>query len=71
MSATEEQPSAPESPAIQCKPPEYIEAQLVVPTEIPLLKILCVSDTHDQQAYLPHDLPTADILCHAGDFSCR
>lgn len=35
------------------------------------LKILCLSDTHDFQKGMLHPLPHADILVHAGDFTCR
>lgn len=39
------------------------------------LKILCLSDTHDFQSFMPNDgcntLPNADILVHAGDFTVR
>lgn len=34
------------------------------------LKLLCVSDTHDQHMFMPKALPKADVLVHAGDFSC-
>lgn len=35
------------------------------------LRLLCVSDTHDQHAFMPRGLPQADILIHAGDFTFR
>lgn len=34
-------------------------------------RLLCVSDTHDQHMFMPRELPFADILVHAGDFTCR
>lgn len=46
-----------------------------VPTKAPHLvgkKLLCLSDTHDFQQLMPHDLPRGcDILVHAGDFTVR
>lgn len=45
--------------------------ELTVPPSVPELTLLCISDTHDQQAYIPAELPHADILVHAGDFTCR
>lgn len=35
------------------------------------MRLLLVSDTHDLHAGMPFDLPQADILVHAGDFTCR
>ena len=48
----------------------FLRVELVVPSSIPPVSLLCVSDTHDQQAYMPNALPKADILIHAGDFTC-
>ena len=48
-----------------------------VPTDRPELvglRILCLSDTHDMQQFMPgecDELPTVDILVHAGDFTVR
>ena len=51
--------------------------QLVRPTlispDLAAIRLVCVSDTHDQQRYMP-EIPNADILVHAGDFTnigCR
>lgn len=49
----------------------HIAVQLVVPPCVPLLRLLCISDTHDQHMFMPRSLPRADILVHAGDFTCR
>ena len=35
------------------------------------LRLLALSDTHDFHDDMPHPLPQADILVHAGDFTCR
>eukprot|EP00750_Incisomonas_marina_P010045 INCI16226.1.p1 GENE.INCI16226.1~~INCI16226.1.p1 ORF type:complete len:357 (+),score=66.21 INCI16226.1:215-1285(+) len=35
------------------------------------LRIVCVSDTHDFQKGMPQPIPRADVLVHAGDFTCR
>jgi len=43
----------------------------VVPAEVPALRLLCISDTHDLQQGMPHGLPAADILVHAGDSTCQ
>lgn len=43
--------------------------------ELTGLRILCLSDTHDFQQFIPggaiESLPKADILVHAGDFTVR
>ena len=48
----------------------FVRVEWVMPSNIPPVSLLCVSDTHDQQAYMPNALPKADILIHAGDFTC-
>lgn len=48
----------------------HIIARLAVPSSVPELSLLCLSDTHDVHRDMPHDnLPRADILIHAGDFT--
>jgi Icc-related predicted phosphoesterase len=44
---------------------------VAAPSRVPALRLLCVSDTHDLHAQMPHSLPAADILVHAGDFTCQ
>ncbi|KAK3284597.1 hypothetical protein CYMTET_7766 [Cymbomonas tetramitiformis] len=48
-----------------------LEVTALVPSTVPELTLLCLSDTHDQQDFMLHPLPRADVLIHAGDFSCR
>ena len=33
------------------------------------IRVVCVSDTHNQTSKMTHDFPDGDILIHAGDFS--
>jgi Icc-related predicted phosphoesterase len=49
----------------------HLHVQLTVPVDQPALRILCLSDTHDFQHAMPHALPDADILVHAGDMTCQ
>jgi Icc-related predicted phosphoesterase len=49
----------------------HLNVRITVPVDVPALRLLCVSDTHDLHQDMPHDLPTADILVHAGDFTCQ
>lgn len=49
----------------------HIVVHLPVPPAVPALSLLCVSDTHDFHEDMLHGpLPKADILVHAGDFTC-
>jgi Icc-related predicted phosphoesterase len=50
---------------------DHIWVRRTVPKTVPAVKLLCVSDTHDQHMFMPKALPPADILIHAGDFTCR
>lgn len=60
------------SPQVQIEEhPGHLLVRWPVPAEVPELRLLCVSDTHDQQQFMPQQLPAADILVHAGDFTCR
>jgi hypothetical protein len=47
----------------------HIHVTLTIPSTKPEVKMICVSDTHDFQDGMPHDLPKADIMVHAGDFT--
>ena len=58
----------------------HAHTHATVPTlrpELTGLRLLCLSDTHDFQSQMPggpggcDDLPHADILVHAGDFTMR
>jgi len=49
----------------------HVEVEVAVPPHLPEVSLLCLSDTHDQQADMPNPLPQADIIVHAGDFTCR
>lgn len=54
--------------------PSHVLVQIFVDSSIPALRLLCVSDTHDQQNFMPTQFSNslkADILIHAGDFTCR
>jgi 3',5'-cyclic AMP phosphodiesterase CpdA len=31
------------------------------------VRLVCISDTHDRHAALPHPLPAGDVLIHCGD----
>lgn len=51
----------------------YIHVRQHVSRAAGPLRLLCMSDTHDLHADMPHGtelLPRADILVHAGDFTC-
>lgn len=47
----------------------HILVKLKVPKSKPTLKVLCVSDTHCYEGKMPHPLPNADLMIHAGDFT--
>jgi len=49
----------------------YILKRVKRPRAATATRILCLSDTHDQHMFMPCDLPIADVLLHAGDFTCR
>jgi Icc-related predicted phosphoesterase len=49
----------------------HLHVRLPVPAHVPPHRLLCVSDTHDLHEGLPHPLPKADILVHAGDLTCQ
>jgi len=34
-----------------------------------VIRVVCVSDTHNQTSRMDHVIPDGDILIHAGDFS--
>jgi len=56
--------------------PKYLHVLKTTPrSELVGLKLLCLSDTHDLHTFMPenrcYDLPQADILVHAGDFTVR
>ena len=34
-----------------------------------VIRVVCVSDTHNQISKVTHNFPDGDILIHAGDFS--
>ena len=34
-----------------------------------VIRVVCISDTHNQISKMTHDFPDGDILIHAGDFS--
>jgi hypothetical protein len=74
-STAQGQPPAPdllaEAVAVDLVPPPMV---VVVPSPSPAatgVRLVCVSDTHDFHQSMPAALPAADILVHAGDFTCR